>query len=90
MPTSRSGTNAAHPPFEAVLDRSSATEWSVLLTSSLACVGYVTDLGHGLFEAIDVLPPYRVAVVDGFDDAVDEILATIQVANESILSAYAR
>ena len=80
-------TDARKALFDVRVERRTDTEWDVCLASSRVCVGYVTDLGDG-FEAIDVLPPYRVAVRSRLEEALAEILDTIAEENESILAAY--
>jgi hypothetical protein len=73
--------------YGVTVEHDRAREWSVHLTAGNGCVGYVTDLGHG-FEAIDVLPPYRVTITPSLEDAIAEILNTIDSENEPILAAY--
>lgn len=67
--------------------RPSAHEWEVHLTSSHACVGFVTRMGS-VYETIDVLPPYEVDLCGGLEEALQEIYDTLNEANAPLLSVY--
>ncbi|MCS5721026.1 hypothetical protein N1028_02080 [Herbiconiux sp. CPCC 203407] len=62
-------------------------EWEVHLTSSWACVGFVTRMGS-VFESIDVLPPYEVGLCGDLEEALQVIYATLGDSNAPLLSAY--
>jgi hypothetical protein len=69
------------------LVQTSGEEWEVRVDPSWDCVGYITHCG-GCYEAIDVLPPYEVALVDDLDEALERITGSLGQAGEALLGAY--
>lgn len=61
-------------------------EWEVRVDPTWDCVGYITRCGAD-FEAIDVLPPYEVALVHELDEAFGLIRETLSV-DDPVVAAF--
>lgn len=68
------------------LVQTSGAEWEVRVDPTWDCVGYITRCDIG-FEAIDVLPPYDVALVPELDEAFARIRDTLS-ADDPVLAAF--